>query len=149
MKPAVTMTVLLVDRPAIVEIFAAAGVSTSTLAVTCIDGTPRALVTRLTRAFRSGERAAVLYLHDSATIIYPFTFEPIATLVASRSSIIYRDLGLPPLGTSARRFGDPTLGGDPIRELAAIPPAALVRYCVGAARSLVMESDDRRRETSR
>ena len=139
--------ILLVDRPAIRDLFAAIDVAPKLggvasedlgLAVVCIDGTPAALVRSLVRGFAEGLRAPVLYLHDATTIIYPFAVEPLATLVKQNDPrpIDYRDLGLPPLGAIARRFDDPVLPSDePIFELEAIPPATLLRYCVKSARS--------------
>ncbi len=110
----------------------------------CIDGTPRP-VAWLQRGFREGRRAPVLYLHDAATVVYPFAIEPLATLVRHQGDapLAYRDLGLPPLGASARRFGAPvsTLPTDElILELEAIPPATLLRYCARSASSAAMEA---------
>jgi hypothetical protein len=128
--------VLLVDRPAILDLLAAMGASASTrIAAVCIDGTPAPLVAWLAQRFRAGQRAPVLFLHDAATVVYPFTLEPLASLLraAGGAPPVYRDLGLPPLGAAARRFGDPTLPRDePILSLEAIPPATLVRYVAGA-----------------
>jgi hypothetical protein len=133
--------VLLVDRPAIRDVLTASGgIAPALLTVVCIDGTPSPVVAWLQRGFREGRRAPVLYLHDAATVVYPFTLEPLATRVAHRGSepVAYADLGLPPLGATARRFADPTLPGDePIFELEAIPPATLLRYCAKSAKSLV------------
>jgi hypothetical protein len=132
--------VLLVDRPAVADLFAATpGIARTGIAVVCIDGTPAPLVAELARGFAAGQRAPVLYLHDAATVVYPFALEPLATLVRREGGtpLAYRDLGLPPLGTTARRFGDPALPGDePILEIEAIPPATLVRYCTEAASRL-------------
>jgi hypothetical protein len=137
--PEPATTLLLVDRPPIRHLLAKAeAIASHGIAVVCADGTPRPLVTRLTREIRAGRRVAVLYLHDASTILYPFSIEPIATLVAeSREGerLAYLDLGLPPLGASPERFGS-TLPDAPIFELAAIPAAALVRYCLAAASSL-------------
>ena len=131
--------VLLVDRPAIVGAFMASGVSAAErLAVVCIDGTPAPVVASLKRGFRAGHRGPVLYMHDAATVIYPFSVEPLATIVETSEPIAYADLGLPPLGTMARRFGDPSLTpGEILFDLEAIPPATLVRYCTAAAHRLV------------
>ena len=68
-----------------------------------------------------------------------FLLEPLASLVQSgpEASLRYRDLGLPPLGAAARRFGDPAIPDDEvILTLDAVSPAALLRYCLKAARSL-------------
>ena len=129
--------VLLVDRPAIAKLFDSSdAVIAGRLAVVCADGSPSAVVAMLQRGFRAGERASLLYVHDATTVLYPFAFEPLASLVEHRGSepIDYVDLGLPPLGTSGRRFGDPAVApGALVFELAAIPPATLVRYCTEAA----------------
>jgi hypothetical protein len=136
-----TRAVLLVDRPATLARLAKTdAIAQAGIAVVCIDGTPRSVVARLERAFRTGLRAPVLYLHDAASVVYPFAIEPLATLVRRQEGrpIVYRDLGLPPLGATARRFGDPTLGtNEPILELKAIGTATLARYCVKSAASLV------------
>jgi hypothetical protein len=132
--------VLLVDRPALLDLFAAAGpLAPAGLAVVCVDGTPAPAVDWLAKSFQAGRRAPVLYLHDAATVVYPFTVEPLASLVRSARGgrVAYRDLGLPPLGASARRFGDPTLPRDePILDLEALPPATLLRYVAAAAARL-------------
>ena len=112
----------------------------------CIDGSPASLVASLQRGFQDGRRAAVLYLHDAATVIYPFSVEPLATLVeqGDEEPLVYADLGLPPLGATARRFGDPALARDAIvTTLDAIPAPALVRYCAEAALSLSDRADRR------
>ena len=43
---------------------------------------------------------AVLYLHDSTTVVYPFALEPVATLLhhGAGAPFVYADIGLPPLG---------------------------------------------------
>src|SRR5580693_4447273 len=57
--------VLLVDRPAILDLLAATGASASArIAAVCIDGTPAPLVAWLAQRFRAGQRAPVLFLHD-------------------------------------------------------------------------------------
>jgi hypothetical protein len=131
--------VLLVDRAAILDLLAAMAADGSHAltgtAVVCIDGSPAPLVARLVQRFRGGWSLPVLYLHDAATVVYPFAIEPLATLVSQQGerSIVYRDLGLPPLGASARRFRDPALSPDePILHLEEIPPLALARYCAKA-----------------
>ncbi len=135
---------LLVDRPPIRDLLAKAdAIASGGFAVICADGTPRPLVTRLKQEIPAGRRVAVLYLHDARTILYPFSLEPIATLLReSREGerLAYLDVGLPPLGASRERFGDSTLPDKPIFELAAIPVPALVRYCLAAARSLSPEA---------
>jgi hypothetical protein len=128
---------MLVDRPILPHLFLRCGVRPSTLAVTCIDGTPAPVVEWLQRGFRKDHRVAVLYLHDAATVVYPFTLEPIATLIAnSTHPLAYLDVGLPPLGASARRFAEPALGGALVREVDEIPPSALIRHCLRIAESL-------------
>jgi hypothetical protein len=146
--------VLLVDRPALVELFATSEeVSSGRLAVVCIDGSPSSTVDWLRRGIGAGRRAPVLYVHDAATVIYPFAVEPVASMLeqGGAEALAYVDLGLPPLGATARRFGDPTLPRDAVlRELAAIPPATLVRYCTESARRLApSDGGDRRRARSR
>ena len=129
--------VLLVDRPVVRDLLRATeAIAKAGVAVVCVDGTPSPVVAWLTRELDAGLRAPVLYLHDAATVLYPFTIEPLASLVRHRDGrpIVYRDLGLPPLGATARRFADPSLLGDePILELEAIPPATLARYVEQAA----------------
>lgn len=129
---------LLVDRPALAHLFVRCDVRPETLAVTCIDGTPSPIVSWLRRGFRRGHRAGVLYLHDAATVIYPFTLEPVATLFehSTAASLAYADIGMPPLGAPARRFSDPTLGDVPIRDVEELPPATLIRYCLRMADSV-------------
>jgi hypothetical protein len=133
--------VLLVDRPAILDLFVACGATASErLAVVCIDGSPASVVAWLKAGFQAGRRAPVLYLHDAATVVYPFALEPLATLVQHPGAepLVYADLGLPPLGATARRFGDPALpAGELILDLEVIPPATLVRYCTKAAARVV------------
>jgi hypothetical protein len=138
-EPEAPKAVLLVDRSEIVSLFGALGPEAHELAVVGIDGTPRPLVAGLAQSFREGLRLPVLYLHDAATVIYPFLLEPLASLVESGgdASLLYRDLGLPPLGAAARRFGDPAIPDDEvILELEAVSPAALLEHCLKAARSL-------------
>jgi hypothetical protein len=112
--------------PAIVE----AGI-----AVIDAGGGPPPLAAWLTRLAREGVRVPVRYVHDAATVIYPFAVEPLASVAQCASEPIdYRDLGLPPLGATARRFADPRLQPDePIVELEAVPPTTLARYCARAA----------------
>lgn len=133
--------VILVDRPAILDLFVACGaIASARLAVVCIDGSPAPVVAWLVNGFRAGRRAPVLYVHDAATVVFPFTIEPLATLVGlpDHGPPAYADLGLPPLGAAARRFGDPALPPDEILlDLEAIPPATLVRSCVESARRLI------------
>ena len=124
--------VLLVDRPAILDLFIASGaMPNARLAVICIDGSLAPVVEWLRRGYRAGRRAPVLYLHDAATVAYPFAFEPLATLVrhGSDEPLLYSDLGLPPMGVPARRFADESLPeGDVLFDLEAVPPATLVSH---------------------
>jgi hypothetical protein len=140
--------ILVVDRTAILDLFVSSGVTDAArIAVVCVDGTPPRVVARLVRQIRAGRRAPVLYLHDAATVIYPFTVEPLATILEHRGAepLEYADLGLPPLGATARRFDDPSLARDePILELEAIPPATLLRYCAKRARSFIGRGGPRR-----
>jgi hypothetical protein len=133
--------VVLVDRPAILDLFVASGViARSRLAVVCVDGTPSTVIAWLRRGFRAGRRAPVVYLHDAATVIYPFMVEPLSTLVRYRGDgpLAYRDLGLPPLGATVDLFDAATeLGDTPILDLEALPPAALVRYAARSALRLI------------
>jgi hypothetical protein len=130
--------ILLVDRPAVADLLARlATLASPALAIVCIDGSPAPLIEALRRGFRAGRRAPVLYVHDAATVVYPFTLEPLATAVREGASgpQVYRDLGLPPLGAAARRFADPTLPADElVFELEAVPPATLLRYCTRTLR---------------
>jgi len=114
---------------------AAPAIGQAGLAVIDTVGSPSATVDRLTRLVCEGLRVAVLYVHDAATVIYPFALEPLASLVRQASAPVpYRDLGLPPLGATARRFGDPRLAPDEsIVELEAVPPGTLARYCASSA----------------
>ncbi len=63
------------------------------------------------------------------------TLEPLATVLRQDGAgFVYTDLGLPPLGASARRFGDPNLPPDGlIFELEELPPSTLMTYCIDAA----------------
>ena len=141
--------VLLVDRPAILALFLESGAlaAPDRLAVVCIDGTPASVVDWLKRAFAAGRRAPVLYVHDAATVIYPFTLEPLATLLSRKDagSIAYTDLGLPPLGATAdvklrqlidafvHTILDELHGTALFLELEALSPATLIRYCTTRA----------------
>jgi len=115
-------------------------IATVRLAVVCVDGSPSPVVAWLQRGFKAGRRVPFVYLHDAATVLYPFTLEPLATLIRYRGeeSLVYRDLGLPPLGANARRFDDPVLPADePIYDLEALPPATLARFGALAALRLM------------
>lgn len=133
--------VILVDRAPILDLFVASGrIPLARVAVVCLDGAPSPVVAWLRRGFEAGRRVPFVYLHDAATVVYPFAMEPLATLVRRRGEepLVYRDLGLPPLGANARRFDDPALPpAEPIRELEALPPATLVRFGALSAQRLV------------
>jgi hypothetical protein len=132
--------ILLVDRPAILDLFVASGALAATrLAIVCIDGRPGHVIAWLRRGLRAGRRAPVLYLHDAATVAYPFAFEPLATAVRHGGEPLrFRDLGLLPTGVSSRRFRDPSLpAGEVVRDLEAVHPATLVAYAVRRALRVV------------
>jgi hypothetical protein len=128
--------VLLVDRASVRDLLAPIG---EELAVVCVDGTPARAIAWLARTFRAGDALPVLYVHDAATVVVPFALEPLASLVETDAQgLVYRDLGLPPLGAGARRFHDPTLPPDElVTELEQVPPASLARFCRDAARRVV------------
>jgi hypothetical protein len=123
--------ILMVDRAEIVDIFAASGALVQArVAPVCIDGTPRHVVRWLCDGLRAGHRAPVGFLHDAATVVYPYLFEPLATLVAlSRGAPLpYRDLGLPPGGGLRDPLGLARPYERRVRELEELPPASLVAY---------------------
>jgi hypothetical protein len=136
--------VLLVDRAPILKLLMGSdAILSARIAVVCANEEPGAVVASLKRGFRAGERAPVVYIHDAATVLYPFTIEPVATLARRKGSepLVYRDLGLPPLGATPRRFGDATLPRDePLFHLEAIPATTLVRYCIDSALRLARTS---------
>ena len=129
--------ILLVDRREIVDLFAASGVLVQArMAIVCVDGTPSAVVRWLVRGLRAGYRAPIGYLHDAATVLYPFSFEPLATAVALArrdAPLRFVDLGLPPRGQSSSQLAFCPRMRAPITELEMPPPAAIVAY---AARRL-------------
>lgn len=129
--------ILLVDRPDLVDLFAASGVLVQArLAVVCIDGTPRTTVRWLQRGLRAGFRAPIGYLHDASTVLYPFAIEPLKTLVevaTPGAPIAYIDLGLPPRGLAATELPFCPRIAEPIVELEVPPPASVIAY---AARRL-------------
>jgi hypothetical protein len=130
--------VLLVDRPAILDLFVASGVLvTARLAVVCIDGSPSHVVAWLARGFRAGRRAPVAYLHDAATTVYPFVLEPLAS--TSNSGIAYCDLGLPPRGVAAASlpFANVVPPSEVVVELEALPPGALIAYATRKALAMI------------
>jgi hypothetical protein len=125
--------VLLVDRRPVLDLFVACrGLTDMRIAVVCLDGHPSSVVGALRRAIRGGLDLPICYAHDAATVVYPFTMEPLASLLFARGApaMRYADLGLSPLGTRAQRFEDPRLPDDEIVfELEALPPSTLIRYC--------------------
>lgn len=124
--------ILLVDRPAIVDLFAASGALVQArVAVVCVDGSPRPVVSWLRRCAGKGHRAPVGYLHDARTVLYPFLFEPLATLTreARGKGLLYRDLGIGP----GRALRDPlgvAPGAGAARWLEEVPPCSLVAYAM-------------------
>ncbi len=134
--------ILLVDRVALVSLIAASGALVqSRVAPIALDGTPAHVVGWLRRGFLAGQRAPIAYLHDAATVVYPFVHEPLATLIAETHGdpLPYRDLGLPPDGLLAGSFpfASALIPDEPIVELEQLPPAALVAYAVRGALALV------------
>lgn len=117
--------ILLVDRPALVRTFAESGALVQArVAVVSTSGEPKHVVEWLVLGARAGLRAPVGYLHDASTVLYPFFFEPLATL-AREGEVRFRDLGLRP----GRGFRDPTTKKR-VHTLDAVTPAALVSYAV-------------------
>ncbi len=123
--------ILLVDRPAIVDLFVASGALVQArVAVVCVDGSPGHVIGWLRRGMKAGHRAPVGYLHDAQTVLYPFLLEPLATLsrLERGSRIAYRDLGIgpgrplrDPLGIARRVAAGAT-------SLEEVPPSSLVAY---------------------
>ncbi len=125
--------ILVVDRPAIVDLFVASGVlAQASVAVVSADGEPAAVVAWLCDGARKGHRAPVGYLHDAGTSLYPFLLEPLATLVRVRrgEGLAYRDLGIGP----GQPLRDPLGLACPYDaaavQLEEIPPCSLVAYAV-------------------
>ncbi len=117
--------ILLVDRREIVDLFAKSGaLIQSRIAIVDVSGHPRDVVRWLEVGARAGHRAPVGYLHDAATVLYPFSFEPLRTLVAL-GEVRFRDLGFRP----GRGFRDPEKRKR-VFALADASPAALVSYAV-------------------
>lgn len=143
--------ILIVDRPAILDLFIASGVvTTARLAVVCVDGSPSNVVDWLRDGFRAGHRAPVGYLHDAATAFYPFSIEPLASLIAvsNGAPIDYVDLGLPVRGALARGFpraGDGATdpfasdarSGERIVALEALTPYAMIAYATRRLMAMV------------
>lgn len=130
--------ILVVDRAELVPLFAASGVVVQArMAVITLDDRPAHIVDWLRRGIRAGHRAPVGYLHEAATVVYPFASELLGTwarLRRPREELVFRDLGLPPLGLSGDRFG---LSGAPVLELEEPPPHALIAYAARATLSLL------------
>jgi len=129
--------ILLVDRREVVELFAASGVVVQArLAVVSLDGFPHHVTAWLCRGMRAGHRAPIGYLHDAATVVYPFTFEPLATWIAAADDepLRYLDLGIPPGGVRGRT---PVDRGEPLLELEELSPRALVAWATRAVLGLV------------
>ncbi len=132
--------ILMVDRSELVDLIVASGVVVQgRIAVVSLQGEPANVVRWLAEGFRAGHRAPVGFLHDASTVVYPFAFEPLRTLVAAelRVPISYRDLGLHPRGLPLRALpflSKAAFGERRFFELEEAPPSALVAH---AARSLL------------
>lgn len=133
--------ILLVDRPQIVDLFAASGaIVLARLAVVCVDGSPETVVEWLRRGARRGFGAPVGWLHDAATVRYPFHCEPLASLVdalPARTPLPYRDLGLPPRGLAPSLLPFAGELDRPVLDLEEPPPAALVGYATRTLMSMM------------
>ena len=117
--------ILLVDRREVVDLFASSGaLIQARIAVVDVGGHPREVVRWLVNGARARHRVPVGYLHDAKTVLYPFAFEPLRTLV-SRGEVRFRDLGFRP----DRGFRDPDKRKR-VFELADASPSALVSYAV-------------------
>jgi len=118
--------ILLVDRASLVDLFAASGaLIQARVAVVATSGHPRDVVDWLALGARAGRTAPVGYLHDASTVLYPFFFEPLATLFARDAAVPFRDLGL----RRGRGFRDPYTR-ERVFDLEAATPAALVSCAV-------------------
>lgn len=116
--------ILLVDRPELVEVFAASGALVQArIAVVDIHGHPRHVVRWLIDGARNGHRAPVGYLHSPTTVVYPFSFEPLASLANSPAPLVFRDLGIHAGGAVRDPFTQRR-----VTSLDAMSPAALVAY---------------------
>lgn len=125
--------ILLVDRDAIVDLFAGSGaLIQARVAVVSTSGYPRRVVEWLVAGACAGRSAPVGYLHDASTVLYPFFFEPLATLVARNPALPFRDLGFRP----GRGFRDPYTRAR-THDLEAATPAALVSYAVRAVLGMI------------
>jgi len=125
--------ILLVDHDAIVDLFAASGaLIQARVAVVSTSGHPRRVLDWLVAGARAGRAAPVGYLHDASTVLYPFAFEPLATLFARDPALPFRDLGFRP----GRGFRDPHTRAR-VSELEAATPAALVAYATRAVLAMI------------
>jgi hypothetical protein len=134
--------ILLVDRPALVNLIAASGALVQgRVAPIALDGTPRHVTRWLRRGYERGQRAPIAYVHDAATVVYPFTYQPLAALVevTRGEPLPYRDLGLPRDGLppSAFPFASALPAEERVVDLEQLPPAAFVAYAVRGALALV------------
>jgi hypothetical protein len=123
--------VLMVDRREIVDLFAASGVLVQArMAVVCTDGSPAPVIAWLRRGLRAGHRAPFGYLHDAATVLYPFSLEPFATLfrVLGGEPARVVDLGLPPDGLPRRALGRGGAASERVFELEAVEPSTLISW---------------------
>jgi hypothetical protein len=126
--------ILLVDRPEIVSLFAASGVLVQArIAVVCVDGSPADVVSWLCHAVRRGHRAPVGYLHDARTVLYPFLFEPLATIAKylCGNPFTYRDLGIGPNRPLRDPLGLSDADASGAQRLEELPPSSLVAYAAG------------------
>lgn len=131
--------ILVVDRAELVPLFAASGVVVQArMAVVTLDERPRHVVSWLRRGLRAGHRAPIGYLHDAATVVYPFASEPLATWARLRErregEAPFRDLGLPPQGLTFERF---ELDGGPLLELEEPSPHAVIAYAARATLAML------------
>lgn len=118
--------ILLVDRRDLVDLFAASGaLIQARTAVVDVRGYPAPVVRWLIAGARAGHRAPVGYLHDESTVLYPFAFEPLATLARVSPALQFRDLGLRP----GKGFRDPHTRMR-VHDIEAVTPAALVAFAL-------------------
>jgi hypothetical protein len=124
--------ILMVDRPELVDVFAASGVLVQArMAVVCVDGTPRPVMRWLIGGLGRGWRAPIGYLHDSATILYPFVLEPLRScldVLRPDESLVFRDLGLPREGLDPGELPFATRLRRRIHRLSEPPPAAMIAW---------------------
>jgi hypothetical protein len=132
--------ILLVDRPEIVELFAASGALVQArIAVVCIDGSPSTVINWLRSGLRAGHRAPVGYLHDARTVVYPYLFEPLATFLAMPSKdLVYKDLGIRPGLGLWDPLGIANSYSRQATELDEMPPCSLVAYAATELLAMVV-----------